>query len=64
LQCVYLWEVSIEQQHELALLREEDCDSGQGFLIARPLDVAATEEFLRSCADNTTPALAPAPQNT
>jgi len=54
----------IEQQHELALLQDEDCDSGQGFLIARPLDVAATEEFLRSCADNTTPALAPAPQNT
>jgi diguanylate cyclase (GGDEF)-like protein len=54
----------IEQQHELALLREEDCDSGQGFLIARPLDVAATEEFLQSWADNATPALAPAPQNT
>jgi diguanylate cyclase (GGDEF)-like protein len=54
----------IEQQHELALLREEDCDSGQGFLIARPLDVAATEEFLQSWADNATPALASAPQNT
>jgi diguanylate cyclase (GGDEF)-like protein len=54
----------IEQQHELALLREEDCDSGQGFLIARPLDVAATEEFLQGWADNATPTLAPAPQNT
>jgi len=36
----------IEQEHELALLRDEDCDSGQGFLIARPLDAAATEAFL------------------
>jgi diguanylate cyclase (GGDEF)-like protein len=37
----------IEQQHELALLQEERCDSGQGFLFARPLDVAAAEAFLR-----------------
>ncbi|HXA54296.1 MAG TPA: EAL domain-containing protein [Solirubrobacteraceae bacterium] len=37
----------IEQQHELTLLRAQDCDSGQGFLFARPLDVAATETFLR-----------------
>ena len=37
----------IEQQHELSLLRGEDCDSGQGFLFARPLDVAATEAFLQ-----------------
>jgi diguanylate cyclase (GGDEF)-like protein len=37
----------IEQQHELSLLRDEDCDSGQGFLFARPLDVAETESFLR-----------------
>jgi diguanylate cyclase (GGDEF)-like protein len=40
----------IEQPHELSLLQDEDCDSGQGFLIARPLDVPATEEFFRSCA--------------
>ena len=37
----------IEQQQELSLLRDEDCDSGQGFLFARPLDVAATETFLQ-----------------
>jgi diguanylate cyclase (GGDEF)-like protein len=37
----------IEQQQELSLLRAQDCDSGQGFLFARPLDVAATEAFLR-----------------
>ena len=48
----------IEQQHELSLLRDEDCDSGQGFLFARPLDVAATEAFLRNWADHVTPASA------
>ncbi len=37
----------IEQQQELSLLKNEDCDSGQGFLFARPLDVAATEMFLQ-----------------
>jgi diguanylate cyclase (GGDEF)-like protein len=49
----------IEQQQELSLLREEDCDSGQGFLFARPLDVAATEAFLRDWASgNVAPVLA------
>jgi diguanylate cyclase (GGDEF)-like protein len=38
----------IEQQHELALLRDEECDSGQGFLFARPLEVAAAEAFLHN----------------
>jgi diguanylate cyclase (GGDEF)-like protein len=37
----------IEQERELALLREERCDSGQGYLFARPLAVDAVEEFLR-----------------
>jgi diguanylate cyclase (GGDEF)-like protein len=41
----------IEQQQELSLLKDEDCDSGQGFLLARPLDVAATEAFLQDCAE-------------
>jgi diguanylate cyclase (GGDEF)-like protein len=36
----------IELEHQLTLLREEDCDSGQGFLFARPLAAGATEEFL------------------
>ena len=53
----------IEQQQELSLLREEDCDSGQGFLFARPLDVAATEKFLKDWAENATAALAQAPQH-
>jgi diguanylate cyclase (GGDEF)-like protein len=37
----------IEQAHELALLQDERCDSGQGFLFARPLDAADTAAFLR-----------------
>ena len=52
----------IEQQEELSLLRGEDCDSGQGFLFARPLDVAATEKFLQNWAENATPALRRAQQ--
>ncbi|HSZ04609.1 MAG TPA: EAL domain-containing protein [Solirubrobacteraceae bacterium] len=38
----------IEQAHELHLLRGQRCDSGQGFLFARPLDVADTEAFLKN----------------
>jgi diguanylate cyclase (GGDEF)-like protein len=50
----------IEQQQELSLLRAQDCDSGQGFLFARPLDVAATEAFLQqNWTRPATPALAP-----
>jgi diguanylate cyclase (GGDEF)-like protein len=52
----------IEQQQELSLLRHENCDSGQGFLFARPLDVAATERFLQEWAERVAPALAQAPQ--
>ena len=37
----------IEETHELSLLREERCDSGQGFLFTPPLDAAACESFLR-----------------
>jgi diguanylate cyclase (GGDEF)-like protein len=51
----------IEQQQELSVLRDEDCDSGQGFLFAKPLDVADTEAFLRDWADNNAPALTQAP---
>jgi diguanylate cyclase (GGDEF)-like protein len=42
----------IEQQRELSLLREEDCDNGQGFLFARPLDVPAIEAFFQRSADD------------
>ncbi len=37
----------IELHEQLSLLREESCDSGQGFLFARPLSVSDTEAFLR-----------------
>jgi diguanylate cyclase (GGDEF)-like protein len=40
----------IEGHDELSLLRAEECDSGQGFLFARPLDAAETESFLRQWA--------------
>ena len=36
----------IERPHELSLIREEHCDSGQGFLFARPLEAGAVEAFL------------------
>jgi diguanylate cyclase (GGDEF)-like protein len=36
----------IEQERELSVLREERCDSGQGFLFARPLDAETTASFL------------------
>jgi diguanylate cyclase (GGDEF)-like protein len=50
----------IEQQEELSLLKDEHCDSGQGFLFAHPLDVAATEAFLqKSWADKGVLARAP-----
>ena len=38
----------IEQESELSVLRSEQCDSGQGFLFARPLDADAVETFLRT----------------
>jgi diguanylate cyclase (GGDEF)-like protein len=51
----------IEQQQELSVLRDQDCDSGQGFLFARPLDVADTEKFLQDWAERATPVLVQAP---
>jgi len=45
----------IEQQQELSLLQGQDCDSGQGFLFAKPLDIAATEAFLAGWASNAAP---------
>jgi diguanylate cyclase (GGDEF)-like protein len=53
----------IEQQQELSLLQDEDCDNGQGFLFARPLDVDATETFLQDWAQSNKPALTRAPQH-
>ncbi len=52
----------IEEQQELSLLRDEDCDNGQGFLLARPLDVSATEAFFKDA--RAARAAVPAPQAT
>jgi diguanylate cyclase (GGDEF)-like protein len=38
----------IEQQQELSVLQKEQCDSGQGFLFAPPLEADAAEAFLES----------------
>jgi diguanylate cyclase (GGDEF)-like protein len=38
----------IEEQRELSLLQQEDCDSGQGYLFARPLDADSVREFFAS----------------
>jgi diguanylate cyclase (GGDEF)-like protein len=45
----------IEQQRELSLLRDENCDSGQGYLFARPLDVDATEAFFAKWHEDVAP---------
>jgi EAL domain-containing protein (putative c-di-GMP-specific phosphodiesterase class I) len=37
----------IERTHELSLLQGERCDSGQGFLFARPLNPDDASAFLR-----------------
>jgi len=42
----------IEQEQELTLLQAEQCDSGQGFLFARPLDVDAAEAFFQTWPKN------------
>ena len=38
----------IEGARELSMVRDEKCDSGQGFLFARPLEAAAAESFFRN----------------
>jgi len=40
----------IEDNGQYAALRNEDCENGQGFLLARPLDAAALEAFLNDRA--------------
>ena len=48
----------IEGEHELSLLQSEQCDSGQGYLFAKPLEVEAAGAFLR---DWRAPGVAPTP---
>ena len=50
----------IEQQQELSVLRDQQCDSGQGFLFAKPLEVTAAEDFLRGWHPDTAPSSASA----
>ena len=45
----------IEQADELSLLREESCDTGQGFLFARPLDAGACLSFLEDWVGSPSP---------
>jgi diguanylate cyclase (GGDEF)-like protein len=40
----------VEYEQELALLRGQDCGTGQGFLFARPMDAEAIGVFLREWA--------------
>jgi sensor c-di-GMP phosphodiesterase-like protein len=42
----------IERADELSLIREENCDSGQGFLFARPLEAGAVLAFLSDWDQN------------
>jgi diguanylate cyclase (GGDEF)-like protein len=51
----------IELEQELSALQDERCDSGQGFLYARPMDVVAAEAFLQR-ARSAAPGLAHAAQ--
>jgi diguanylate cyclase (GGDEF)-like protein len=51
----------IEQTSELTLLQDERCDSGQGFLFARPLDAQAIEAFFEQWSEDAAGALASAP---
>ncbi len=50
----------IEREQELSLLQAEQCDSGQGYLYARPLTVDAANEFLANWQRDGVAAAAPA----
>ncbi len=52
----------IEQQGELSLLQDESCDSGQGFLFAKPLDASAIEAFFQQRTPGGDQTLTPAPR--
>jgi diguanylate cyclase (GGDEF)-like protein len=44
--CLETHAEGIERHQELAILREQNCEGGQGFLYARPLDARGAEAFL------------------
>jgi diguanylate cyclase (GGDEF)-like protein len=41
----------IEDEEQLARLRAEDCESGQGYLFARPLEIGGIEDFMQQAAE-------------
>jgi len=43
----------IEQQEQLHTLQSEHCDLGQGFLLARPLEIDAVERLLKNTSTHT-----------
>jgi diguanylate cyclase (GGDEF)-like protein len=45
----------IEHQQELSLLQAEHCQSGQGFLFARPMEPGAADAFLRHWLEEPAP---------
>ncbi|HEY1833334.1 MAG TPA: EAL domain-containing protein [Solirubrobacteraceae bacterium] len=49
----------IEAVGELELLQANECDGGQGFLFARPLDADAIKAFLKQCIAGETSVRAP-----
>jgi EAL domain-containing protein (putative c-di-GMP-specific phosphodiesterase class I) len=38
----------IETEDQLYRLQLQDCDTGQGFLVAKPMSASAIKEFVRS----------------
>jgi diguanylate cyclase (GGDEF)-like protein len=50
----------IELEQELCMLQAEHCDSGQGFLFARPLEAGAAGAFLREARARPAVSVAPA----
>ena len=51
----------IERTEQLTRLQSEDCEAGQGYLVARPLAAGEVEKFFRQgCRSDRQPALAKA----
>jgi EAL domain-containing protein (putative c-di-GMP-specific phosphodiesterase class I) len=51
----------VETEADWALLAELGCELAQGYLIARPMDAKAFEDWLRSAAPARVPVPVPAP---